>query len=176
MDIQVGISPTHKATMSKLLDIFTALFLEIFGWSAFVVAPFAILFAYEEGYVSVGGWADDPKAIKVRRVTLPPYFEWYDSPDDRLPGGMYEPQVLGWYQKYGWRVCSVLWMWRNRMFGLAWKFGREAKSYSDVPWRKDWTFGPLRGMVGWKVYRKGLYSTPLWAVPAISIRLNRGQT
>ncbi|MEX8520026.1 MAG: hypothetical protein AB3X44_16065 [Leptothrix sp. (in: b-proteobacteria)] len=159
----------------KLLDVCTAIFLEVFGWTALVMAPIAILFAHEEDYVSVGGWADDPKAIKVKRVTLPAIFAWYDAPDDRLPGGMYEAEVLGWYQRYGWRVCSVLWMWRNRAFGLAWKFGREARSYSDVPWRFDFENRLLRGMVGWKVYRKGLNSMPLWAVPSISIRLNRGK-
>jgi hypothetical protein len=159
--------------MRKLRDVLVAVLLEVVGWSAFVLAPIAVLFARLDAEPSVGGWADDLTLPTTRRATLPWGFRWLDAPDDRLPGGMYEPDVRRWLATYGWRVCSVLWLWRNRAFGLAWVFGRDVATEAEAPWRIDWTWRFLRGTLGWKVYRKGLYSKPLIAIPAVSIRFNK---
>jgi hypothetical protein len=55
---------------------------------------------------------------------LPRGFRWMETPDDPLPGGQYEPQVKRIYDRFGFYVGSVYWLWRNRAYTFArrWAF------------------------------------------------------
>lgn len=157
----------------KIVDVLIALFCEVVGWLAFPLAPVAVLLAHRNPWPSPGAWGS---GADVPRGCLRFPFEWLDTPDEPLPGGMYEPQVRGWYDRYGWRVCAVLWLWRNRAFRLAFSLGRPVDSYDAAPWRHDWVCGILKGTVGWKVYRATPGAAPLIAVRALSIRFNWGES
>jgi len=156
--------------IDRLRDVATAIFLEVVGWLAFPLAPIAVALAHRDNFPSAGGW---DSGADVPRGYLQWPFCWLDTPDEPLPGGMYEPAVKSFYHAYGWYWSAVFWLWRNRAFALAFHFGRPAKDYADAPWRVDWTFWFLRGMIGWKVYRATPREKPLIAVPAISIRINK---
>lgn len=53
---------------------------------------------------------------------LPRGFRWLETPDDPLPGGQYEPQVRKVYDRFGFYVGSVYWLWRNRAYRFAQQF------------------------------------------------------
>jgi len=158
--------------MSKLLDICTAILLEIIGWSALPLAPIAVLFAAKDSTLSTDSYGIGPA---VQRANLPWCFKWLETFDERLPGGFYEPAVRDTYDRFGWYCCAVTWLWRNRAFTLAKVFAVPTTTYQDTLWRKDWTWSIFRGTVGWKVYRANPLRTPtdLIAIPSFSIRFNR---
>lgn len=51
--------------------------------------------------------------------TLPKGFRWMETFDQPLPGDMNEPQVKWVYEKLGWYVSSVHWLWRNKAYGVS---------------------------------------------------------
>lgn len=131
--------------------------------------------------------AEVPENVFVERKALPGWLWWWQTPDEPLPGGMYEPTVRGWYVKWGDYHCSVRWLLRNRLYGLAWAFGKPADDYLDPVhggiarrgdlWRWWKQIGPFVLQVGWKVHRKDFDAHwkdgPFWAVRFASIRLRR---
>lgn len=65
------------------------------------------------------------------RGDLPGWLDFLSTPDERLPGGLYEPAVKAIYDKYGQLVTAWYWLGlRNRMHGLAAKTG--------IPTPTDW--------------------------------------
>lgn len=171
-------------------DIVLAVAIELVSLLATPLIPFVVLFRERKPLkttqvtVHAAEVSDD---LFVDRTKLPDWLWWFQTPDEPLPGGLYEPTVLTWYQILGYYWCSVLWLIRNRMYGLSWYFGKPADGYLDsVPgeivrrgdlWRGWWKFGPIVFQAGWKVHRKDFdakaQTGPFWAIPFVSLRLKR---
>ena len=117
---------------------------------AFVCVPFVVLAARWDTMPTTftGGAAfNGPATI---RGDLPWWLAWFETFDERLPGGMYEPTVRKVYEKAGAYWCSVYWLNRNAMFGLTkFLFGKDEER-TGYEWR---VFGPIKVGCGWKKYR-----------------------
>lgn len=60
----------------------------------------------------------------VQRYRLPRWLKWAETPDEHLPGGLYEPTVMKIYQRFGWVTCSIYWLLlRNVGQGILWPYG-----------------------------------------------------
>lgn len=120
--------------------------------------------------------------VAVERSFLPRWLWWYQTPDEPLPGALYEQTIVGRLLLRGPFVTSALWLVRNAGYGLAFACGRPADAYLDAApglvvrgrlWRYQAKLGPLVVMVGWKVHRATPAPTPLRAVPFFTARLRR---
>jgi hypothetical protein len=148
---------------------------------ALVVAPVAMLvvvwFIRWDGTPSNGSYNQNP-AI---RGDLPSCLKWFQTPDERFPGGLYEPAIQGLYDTYGKYVCSYVWAGlRNQMMGLAAWLGKETTDYlPEFPlgfyeqdggnvWRYSTHIGLIRFVCGWQVYRKA--DMTFLAVPVCTIK------
>ena len=47
---------------------------------------------------------------QIQRYRLPKCMSWMETPDEHLPGGMYEPTVKWVYDRLGWFICSMYWI------------------------------------------------------------------
>jgi hypothetical protein len=112
------------------------------------------------------------------RGDLPAWAWWLSTPDERLPGGTYEPTVAIILDRYGPFLCSWYWLgWRNIFQGLAASFGVP----TSTPWSPApgfysngllwWLRYPLLGNLlqlkaGWRTYdTKGTFL----AVPCLTV-------
>lgn len=50
---------------------------------------------------------------------LPPSLWWMETPDEPLPGARYEPGHRAKIERFGFRVASCLWLWRNMAYNWA---------------------------------------------------------
>lgn len=83
--------------------------------AAYVLAPFAVLFARSAGVRVL----DQGGGPGIRAYRVPRWLRWLETHDDHdglLPGGLYEPTVRRIYQRLGWRVASLYWLWRNTAY------------------------------------------------------------
>lgn len=161
-------------------DVVVAVFIEIM---AILLAPFTPLVVLFRGPTVRTDIVDGKP---VERSALPKWLWWWQTPDEYLPGGLYEPTVVRWL-KWGSWYTSWRWLLRNRMYGLQWSFGKPVDSYFDPVhnelvfrdnlWRWWKQFGPIVVQAGWKVHRKDFYASaqygPFWAVPFVTIRLRK---
>lgn len=130
---------------------------------------------------------DQWQAVSTIRGDLHPDDAWRGTPDERLPGGTYEPTVAAWLEKYGRDECSYRWLLRNRAHGARRRYAVRSNEqcYGESTWfpevgritrgvRSDGTryfrlrVGPLAYVEGHRVYRylDGSY----WAVPTCTIK------
>lgn len=123
---------------------------------------------------------DSNGAFACHRGDLPAWAHWYQTPDERLPGGTYEPTVLSVYKTFGKWVTSFYWLvLRNRLQGLAWRFRRpmvtpwelrDGLQVQETPqgllWFRRRPVGPWVAKTGWRQYV--VDGTP-WAVPCLTI-------
>ena len=101
--------------------------LNLVKWSAsmlaFVLAPLAVMLARRDEITE----KEVHSAVPLYR--LPSWASWMETPDDpmrgRLPGGLYEPDIMKVYQRYGWRVAAIAWLWRNRAYRVAMWLGAD---------------------------------------------------
>lgn len=143
--------------------IFTPIVGFLLGIISFFVAPIAMLFALPlirwDNEPSNGSYNQDPTI----RGDLPAWLSWLSTPDERFPGGLYEPDVKNRLDTYGKLWCSYVWAgWRNQMIGLAYLLGKPATDFcpdksgfwsGDGIWRLSVPMGPVRFVTGYKVYR-----------------------
>lgn len=121
--------------------------------------------------------------LQVRRGDLPAEYADYATPDERLPGGLYEPTVLRKYVLDGREAAAWYWLGlRNRAHGYAMQFAKPATRYwtseeglqtqgegDDAIWleRKLLWFG-LERLRGYRVYSKDggatFWATPVWTI------------
>ena len=144
-----------------------------------IVAPIGMLVA-----VWFIKWDDTPTNGSYNqnptiRGDLPYLLRWFRTPDERFPGGLYEPTVQGWLDKYGKYVCSYLWAGiRNQMMGLAQALGHSTTDYipeeplgfweRDDIWRYSAKLGPIKFVCGWQVTK--LLDSSFLAVPVCTIK------
>lgn len=63
---------------------------------------------------------------------LPKPLRWLETPDALGWGaGTYEPDIQKWYDRLGKRGALVMWLWRNRAYGLAAKW-RATPNYETM--------------------------------------------
>ena len=139
-----------------------------------VVLPFVLLFAKWDAEATPAR-VGEPAVI---RGDLPRWLAWFSTPDERLPGGLYEPTVAGLHARWGKWVTSWYWLGiRNCLFGLALKLGKPATDYiPDEPlgfWQRDdiWRYsarlGAFKFITGYKVYQ--LPDGTFRAAPCLSV-------
>jgi len=115
------------------------------------------------------------------RGDLPDWLSWLSTPDERLPGGLYEPAHRSLFDKYGKWVASWYWLGvRNCFMGLSMAVGKAATGYipdvrgwyqaGDV-WQYSVQLGPLRFVTGHKVYR--LLTGEFWAAPCFTLMMRK---
>lgn len=122
----------------------------------------------------------------IQRYRLPRAFRFLETPDELLPGGMYEPTVLQIYNRLGWWLCSWYWLGlRNVGHGMWWRFGKSVPlhlKHMTLEQQKEYgvfsrerTFWKFRCVYGWKTVNDW-YSLQtqrgILAVPRFTIRLN----
>lgn len=131
---------------------------------------------------SMGSYPTDLRITHnfIVRGDLPALLRWWQPPDERWPGPMYEPAFEAIYLKYGRSFAS----WyngalRNQMMGLAAALGKPTTDYAPEGvknWKRGdvWAFTiplPFYSFVGgWQIYRK-LDDTFL-AVPVGTLKRN----
>ena len=145
-----------------------------------IVAPIGMLVA-----VWFIKWDDTPTNGSYNqnptiRGDLPYLLRWFQTPDERFPGGLYEPTVQGWLDSYGKYFCSYMWAGtRNQLMGLAAALGKPATDYipegngfweRDDIWRYSLPIGPIRIVAGWQVYRR--LDMTFLAVPVLTLKRN----
>lgn len=91
-------------------------------------------------------WARD-HTLEIIRGDLPKWLSWLSTPDERLPGGMYEPTVKDIYERRGKYFTSWYWLGvRNCLMNLAVWLGHETTDYiPEEPlgfWERDNTDTP----------------------------------
>jgi hypothetical protein len=175
--------------MNKLLrvrDVLLGIALAVAGIAALPLIPFVAL--AKGPYVR---WERTATGRLVSRYELPRWLAWFGTPDELLPGALYEARVVASLDSWGgvyW--TTVKWLSANRLYGLTWAFGRPVSDYMmitdsdgyvvqfdlisgfDDLWRWKKTTGPLVWLAGWKVHRASWRSdSGLIAIPFVSVRL-----
>jgi hypothetical protein len=150
----------------------------ILSLGAWVVIPFALLFAK---------WDTEPtKEVQhglslnpyVIRGDLPNWLSWFSTPDERLPGGLYEADVYATYLKRGAFYCSWKWLgFRNVLMGMSAYFGKETTGFlpeniegfyeHDGIWQANFRLGDFKLILGYKVYQ--FPNGKFWAMPCFTI-------
>jgi hypothetical protein len=145
-----------------------------------IVVPAFLLFAKKTA-IATTHYAQP----QVQRYLLPKFLQWAETPDEHLPGGLYEPTVLKIYQRFGWFVCSWYWLaLRNVGSGIVWNDGKEVPAkIRDMSAEDQAKFGVhekrtllwrLAILTGWEVTRDW-HSTKtdqgFWATPRFTVRL-----
>lgn len=167
-----------KSFLIAVLTLLT-LFMRLAG--PLLIVPFALLFAKKTD-AKADHHGQDPL---IKRYVLPKFFKWLETPDEMLPGGLYEPTMLNIYNRYGWWVSSWIWLgFRNVCHGLWWPLGKEVpKKLREMSPEEQVDAGihstatqflGLKILTGWKTVNDR-YSTKtkggIWAVPRVSVRL-----
>ena len=111
--------------MKYLKPILIALLVQVAALFAPLLVLLALPFIRWDTFETVDGMGRCP-AI---RGDLPRWLSWLDTPDERLPGGLYEPAVLAIKNRFGKVFCAWYWLGlRNTMHGFAAFFGKPTLS------------------------------------------------
>jgi hypothetical protein len=161
--------PLLIALALLLLDLVTL----VTGIGPLLVAV-ALLFAKWDDKATL----DSNGMVPAVRGDLPSWAWWLGTPNERLPGGTYEPTVRMVLADHGRFVCSWYWLAiRNRQQGLAAYFGVPVV----MPWPPEpgyyesgalwWLRHPIFGnkyqlKAGWRTY--GIKSQWM-AIPCLTI-------
>jgi hypothetical protein len=149
------------------------LFLFPLRLACIVLVPLVLVFAR---------WDKAPTTDRTGWTTirgdLPSWLSWFSTPDERLPGGLYEPTVEAMLRRRGRFITSWYWLGaRNQLHGLGMWLGMQTTDYAPESdgywsrgevWRRTWTIGVVRVIVGWQVYK--LLDGRFWAYPALTVK------
>lgn len=142
-----------------------------------LIAPLLVLLALPFAKWDAAPSLDRHGADLTVRGDLPVWLSWLSTPDERLPGGLYEPAHRKLFDRYGKWVASWYWLGiRNALMGLAMAAGKEAYAY--IPdergfyrvgkvWQYSVQIGAVRFFAGYKVYR--LLDGQFWAAPCLTL-------
>lgn len=170
--------------MKYLKPIVLALFITLMS---LLVAPLLMIPA-----MFLIKWDKEPSgggdgAYVTTRGNLPWWLSWFETPDERLPGGLYEHAVQQWFEfgdrihlGFGKYLASYHWLGlRNRAMGLAAWLGTETTDYfTEEPgmqhrgdlWKLLIPLGFGQIVLGYQVVRT--LDKRFVAVPVISIKRN----
>ena len=165
--------------MKYVIDPLKGLLIALFGLFVAPIAmlPLCLLIKWDSEPTTGGDGGEYSRTIRGDLRILGSIFA---TPDERFPGGLNEPTVVKWLEKYGKTWCSYLWAGtRNRAMGLAQLMGHETTDYipegdgywerGDI-WRYGLTLGPVRIVIGWQVYGNVGPLKQFWAVPLFTIK------
>lgn len=162
--------------MTYLTPILTGLLLSITS----LVAPLLVLLA-----LPFAKWDDFPSVARDGTTTirgdLPNWLSWLSTPDERLPGGLYETEHKALLEKTGKYFASWYWLgWRNRLHGLRMALGKPTYDYityspgfserGDI-WHYSKQIGIFRFAAGYKVYK--LLDGSFRAAPVCTVMVRR---
>ena len=154
--------------MKYLKVIFIYLLGLLFGCTAPVMVPFALLFTKRDAKVLA--WS------------------WYDTPDEKDFIGLYEPKVQKKLDRYGWFVAAWYWFGiRNRGHGFASLFSQPAPGHwaNETGANDGDEFFFWRGVFpvlgwfelhlsfGWAVYASSRYKPEFEYRPKVAIKTRR---
>lgn len=173
--------------MQKTIDVLIGVALALLSILALPLAPFVALFEGRSLRIDTIVREVDGAHVPVHvwRYELPRWLSWFQTPDEPMPGALYEPAIVSAFMRGGQWWAATCWLWRNSLYGLAWRFGLPADDYLDLTidgtvvrgrlWRWRKTVGPLVLLAGWKVHRAGYSATaeggPYRAIRFASLRL-----
>lgn len=133
------------------------------------LAPLVLLTARKTAFIV--SHYDQPM---VQRYRLPKWMFPLETPDELLPGGLYEPTVQKIYDRFGWFVTAWYWIgWRNVGCGLWWLNGTPADN--DIRTRVERRALGLKLITGYSICRdryRVMSDSPEWKVPVFSLRLS----
>lgn len=162
--------------MKYLAPILLGLLLSITSLIAPVLMLLALPFIKWDEYPSVA--RDGTVAI---RGDLPRWLSWLSTPDERLPGGLYVPDLNDVLTKHGKHIASWYWLGvRNRLFGLRMALGKPATEYipdvrgwykNGAIWQYSKQMGIFRFCAGYKVYK--LLDGSFRAAPVCTVMVRR---
>jgi hypothetical protein len=167
--------------MTPLVWFLLALLLGAGWWSfsVFLIVPVLVACALPSATWDAQPSPDSNGQRSVVRGDLAAHWYWLETPDERLPGGTYEPTVWAFYTRWGRWLCSLYWLgWRNQLHGLAFRYRRplaapwplDPGSYSNSEglwWmRKNLPGGWLQYKAGWRQY---LIDGVLYGIPCCTI-------
>ena len=96
----------------------------------------------------------------IIRGDLPKWATFLSTPDERLPGGLYESTVASVYDKYGKWITSLYWLGvRNCLMGLAVAWGQRTSDYIPEEPFGYWSRTDSMGTI-WR-YSKHLFTAKL---------------
>ena len=158
--------------ITPLIGLFLALVSAVVAPIGMLVAVWFIRWDKEP---TPGSWGLNPTI----RGDLPKLLRWFQTPDERFPGGLYEPTVQKWLDARGKYYCSYMWAGlRNQMMGLAAAFGQPTSDYfPEEPlgmyrcgtlWRYARKFGSVKFVCGWQVTK--LSNGSFLAVPVCTLK------
>lgn len=97
---------------------------------AFPLVPVAVLFANKQGRLPLG-------------------LRWLETPDALGWGaGTYEPEIQKIYEKFGARMSMIIWLWRNRAYGLSAKW-QATPNYDTMVLRSYGTPAVFKNAPAW---------------------------
>jgi hypothetical protein len=185
-----------KKALLVIHDLVLAILVELISWPLSLLVPIVALFAkWDSKWTNWTGGEYDGEHPAIRG-DLPRWAYIWSTPDERLPGDvrMYQTrEVLDWTtkkfgEKVGRYLTSVWWLWRNRMYGLAWIMSaKPSNGYFDktltpgIIWRESegiWRWWKVLGLVqleaGWKIHRANTSAHwmhgPFVAIRYVSVR------
>lgn len=117
---------------------------------------------------------DSQGQYPYKRGDLPDWAIGFQTPDERLPGGTYEPTVQKRLEKFGKVITSWMWItWRNAGHGFRMKYARpsDEASYNvstkpmegtrpDGTWWKKEKIGPFIKQTGHRIYKFYIFAGP----------------
>jgi len=142
------------------------------------VVPVAVLVALPFARWDVIESTDSNGVCPTVRGDLPRWASWLGTPNERLPGGTYEPAVASVLARFGRSCCAWCWLaMRNQLYGLSavssgpisgpWPSAPGYYENGDYWWLRKPIFGGcLQMKAGYRAY----FVNGAWiAVPALTI-------
>lgn len=175
---QVKRSIQEAQEVKFVYPVFAGLVITLLNLIAPVLALFAVPFIKWDTAPTFDRHGRD----ETIRGDLPGWLSWLSTPDERLPGGLYEPAHKALLEKWGRGFASWYWIGiRNALMGLSKAAGQETTGYAtDEPgywtrgelWKLRLDLGTFRMIIGYKVYR--LLDGRYWAYPCATINHRPG--
>jgi len=143
-----------------------------------LAVPVAVLVAVPFARWDTMPSTDSAGVCPTLRGDLPRWASWLGTPNERLPGGTYEPAVASVLERFGRSCCAWYWLaMRNQLYGLS----AVASGPISGPWPSEpgyyengdywWLRRPiLWGRLTFKAGYRAYFVNGAWiAVPALTI-------
>jgi len=172
---------------------FTFLFISIFAaFAGLIIGPFLLPFINREKEETLS--ADG--SFLLRFGKFPRWLSIFQTPDEKLPGDLTQPETKSIYKKWGFYGCSFYWAFiRNRVAGLSWLakepashhfvqiYGYQEQAielnhlldqitdYSHI-WHYEKKLGPVKFVCGYEVFKINSNdgNSFYWACPTFTLK------